>query len=120
MKFIKEIYTENTGGGCMVDFIVLKNGALVAINEEYVGVYKNRDDFFEGESIALTEIPSRQFIATWGEGYSLHTTEEHDLEWFSEDQGYDKEQELILERLNVGEVADFSCVVGVHTVKRIS
>ena len=119
MKFIKDITTENTGGGCMVDFITLNNGSIVAINDEYIGIYKSRADFYSGECVELVEIPEKVYIATWGEGYSHQTTEEHTLDWFNEDKGYDEEQEFILDDLEIGETADFSCISGVHTVKRI-
>ena len=40
LENIKKIYSENTGGGCIVDFLELENGLLLAVSDEYVGLYK--------------------------------------------------------------------------------
>jgi len=58
-KFIKQVFTENTGGGCYVDFIELEDGRIIGINEECVVLYKNMDDVYEGgheKSFSLLEV----------------------------------------------------------------
>ena len=51
LENIKKIYSENTGGGCIVDFLELENGLLLAVSDEYVGLYKNENDLYEGNEI---------------------------------------------------------------------
>jgi len=45
--FIENVITENTGGGTMVDFIILKDGRVIGVNEDYVVLYKSMEDFYE-------------------------------------------------------------------------
>ena len=47
-KFIKAVTTENTGGGCMVDFVLLYNGQVLGLNDECVVLYDNMEDFWDG------------------------------------------------------------------------
>ena len=51
LENIKRAYTENTGGGCLVDFLELDNGLLLAVSDEYVGLYRSVDDLYEGDGI---------------------------------------------------------------------
>jgi hypothetical protein len=44
--YIKEITTENTGGGCMVDFVHLHDGRVIGLNDECVVLYQNMDEFW--------------------------------------------------------------------------
>jgi hypothetical protein len=46
--FIELIETEMTGGGCMIDFVYLKNGQVLAIDNNLVGLYDSIDDFWDG------------------------------------------------------------------------
>lgn len=46
--FIESLHTETTGGGCMIDFILLKNGQLLAIDNDLAGLYDSYDDFWDG------------------------------------------------------------------------
>ena len=39
LYYIEKTFTENTGGGCMVDFIQLKDGRCIGLNEECMVVY---------------------------------------------------------------------------------
>ena len=48
--WIKEVTTENAGGGCMVDFIHLKDGSILGINDECCVLYKNMEEFYEATS----------------------------------------------------------------------
>lgn len=47
--YINRVFTENTGGGCYVDFIELDDGRIIGINNECVVLYKNMDDVYGGE-----------------------------------------------------------------------
>lgn len=44
-EYIASIETINTGGGCLVDVITLKDGRVIGLNDECVVMYKNMDDF---------------------------------------------------------------------------
>ena len=44
--FISEVFTENTGGGVMVDFIMLPDRRVIGVNSESVLLYKSLDAFF--------------------------------------------------------------------------
>jgi hypothetical protein len=48
MKYIRETFTENMGGGCLVDFLVLNDGRCVGINDESIVLYKSREQALEG------------------------------------------------------------------------
>lgn len=47
---IKKVTTENTGGGCMVDFIHLPDGRVIGVNEDCIVLYNSMRDFELGES----------------------------------------------------------------------
>lgn len=49
MEYIANSYVENTGGGCLVDIIELKNGNVLIIDNEYIGLYKSLDAFYKSE-----------------------------------------------------------------------
>lgn len=49
MTFVESTKTENTGGNVMVDFLTLNDGTLLAISADTIGLYKNIDDFDNGE-----------------------------------------------------------------------
>lgn len=60
MNYIQQIQSENTGGGCMVDFVILKDGRVLGIDADYVCLYDSMDDFWNATSenkqtIYLTE-----------------------------------------------------------------
>ena len=48
-QFVKRVFTENTGGGCMVDFIELTTGQIIGLNDESVVLYPNMNAFYEGD-----------------------------------------------------------------------
>ena len=56
MQHIKDIYTENTGGGVLIDFVVLNNGNLIGIGEGLICLYQSIDDFFNGEALNTVEV----------------------------------------------------------------
>jgi len=46
LYYIEKTFTENTGGGCMVDFIQLKDGRCIGLNEECMVVYPSYNLFY--------------------------------------------------------------------------
>lgn len=48
MKFVESVYTENTGGGCLVDIVTLQDGRIIGISEECIVLYPSIDAFFDG------------------------------------------------------------------------
>ena len=48
MKYIKQTFTENFGGGCWIDFIILNDGRCVGINDESLVLYKSYEQAVEG------------------------------------------------------------------------
>ena len=47
LYWAKKHHAENTGGGCIVDIIELQNGLTVCISDEYVGLYRDPEAFWE-------------------------------------------------------------------------
>lgn len=45
MTWIKDLTSENTGGGCMVDFIHLKDGRVIGITDECAVLYDSMEAF---------------------------------------------------------------------------
>lgn len=45
MKFIKNTFTEHTGGGFFVDFVTLSDGRVIGINEQCIVVYPSFEAF---------------------------------------------------------------------------
>ena len=43
---IDGVETENTGGHCMVDFVILKDGRVLGISEDCVCLYESMEDFW--------------------------------------------------------------------------
>lgn len=48
--YIDRIESENTGGHCMVDFVILKDGRVLGISDDCVCLYKSMDDFWDATS----------------------------------------------------------------------
>lgn len=46
---VVSIETENSGGGNMLDFITLRNGYVLVISDEYVGLYASKNAFYAAE-----------------------------------------------------------------------
>lgn len=47
MKYIDKLTFENVGGGSMVDFIHLKDGRIIGLNDECAVLYNSMDEFWE-------------------------------------------------------------------------
>ena len=48
MKYIATTFTGDTGGGCMVDFLILKDGRCIGVNDECIALYDSYDQFYDG------------------------------------------------------------------------
>jgi hypothetical protein len=59
MNYIDKLTFENVGGGSMVDFIHLKDGRIIGLNDECAVLYGSMDEFWECGSDAKPsfEIP---------------------------------------------------------------
>lgn len=47
MNYIDKLTFENVGGGSMVDFIHLKDGRIIGLNDECAVLYGSMDEFWE-------------------------------------------------------------------------
>jgi hypothetical protein len=47
MNYIDKLTFENVGGGSMVDFIHLKDGRIIGLNDECAVLYNNMQEFWE-------------------------------------------------------------------------
>ena len=46
MNYIDKLTFENVGGGSMVDFIHLKDGRIIGLNDECAVLYQNMEEFW--------------------------------------------------------------------------
>ena len=51
MKFIKTMTTQYQCGGEWLDFITLNDGRVLVINDEFMVLFANENDFMEGDNI---------------------------------------------------------------------
>ena len=49
-KYIEKVESMDTGGMTIVDFVTLKDKKVICISDEYIGLYKDMDSFFEDEN----------------------------------------------------------------------
>jgi hypothetical protein len=49
MTYIHHVFTENTGGGSMVDYVCLKNGKVIGISDECLVLFDSYDDACEDD-----------------------------------------------------------------------
>ena len=47
--FMKEVWTDNSGGGCMIDWIELKDGRFIGITDESICIYPHFEAWTEGK-----------------------------------------------------------------------
>ena len=63
LTYIKDVYSEQTGGGCMVDVLIMSDNKAICITDECVVVYKNIDAFWNqvsnAPSIWLSEVDKK-------------------------------------------------------------
>lgn len=71
MTFVERVFTENTGGGCMVDFIQLKDGRCIGINEECLVVYPSYNIFYH-DHISTISFPLIEFKPTLREKHESY------------------------------------------------
>ncbi len=55
LTFIKKSWTEQTGGGVMVDYIRLKNGELIGITDECIVNYGKVADAWDAEEASILD-----------------------------------------------------------------
>jgi hypothetical protein len=51
MKFIKTMSTQYQCGGEWLDFITLNDGRVLVINDDFMVLFANEDDFMEGDNV---------------------------------------------------------------------
>jgi hypothetical protein len=56
MKFIKNTFTEHTGGGFWVDFVTLSDNRVIGINEECIVVYPSFEAFNNQNGFTLPNL----------------------------------------------------------------
>ena len=54
-SYIKSVETVNTGGHIYNDVITLKNGVIIRISEDLIGIYKDEKADEEGNHLVMTE-----------------------------------------------------------------
>jgi hypothetical protein len=60
-----------------------------------------------------------KFLAYWGEGYGLPTSEVHPLSWFNSEGGYSHADTWNISELEPLEILDFSDGSGRHFIVRV-
>jgi len=45
--FIKEVKSFNSGGGCIIDYVVLSDGQVIGINDECMVLYADEDELID-------------------------------------------------------------------------
>ena len=48
MRYIEKTFTEDMGGGCMVDFLILTDGRCVGIDSDSIVLYKSYEQARDG------------------------------------------------------------------------
>ena len=48
MIYVEKTFTENMGGGCMVDFLILTDGRCVGIDSDSIVLYKSYEQARDG------------------------------------------------------------------------
>ena len=85
MKFIKNQFVENSGGGCMLDILTLDDEKVVVISDEGVGVYHTLKDMYEcrgGEAlqyIAFEDV--KPPLPDWPVDHPIWVRTAADSEW---------------------------------------
>ena len=46
-EYVKKLFAEDTGGGCLVDLVFLEGGKVLGITDECVCLYESHEHFFE-------------------------------------------------------------------------
>lgn len=65
MDYITKIETRETAGGWTVDFLYLHDGRVLGVNDEYVCLYENIDQFHDkhGHCLKSFHIPRKKLIS---------------------------------------------------------
>lgn len=144
LTFIPRMETVNTGGHCMVDFLFLEDGRVLAVNEEICALYRNEEDFYEGDHtdqqiIALGDDSNpkcyldqarlhnkKVFLCFWSrEAFALPSAEEdkfsiEKIGFFCDDNSYDPEDIDDIKQLSVNQEWTSGDYGDYHTVKRLA
>ena len=48
-EYIRKVYTENTGGGVLVDYVYLKNGVVLGVTDDSVVVFQSENEKEQNE-----------------------------------------------------------------------
>jgi len=66
----------------------------------------------------------KQFECFWGDGYRGEENKSilayHDIDFFTEDRGYESHDIEDIDQLEIGAYINLSCVTGEHWVRRMS
>ena len=54
--FIEQVETFDTGGGCQLDVIHLKDGRVIALTDEVAVLHKSVDDLWENDGYPQAEM----------------------------------------------------------------
>lgn len=57
-QFVTRVCTENTGGGCMVDFLELVDGRVLGVSDECIVLYPNEVAIHEGDEAGNYDFPT--------------------------------------------------------------
>ena len=60
--YVKTATCVNTGGGCMVDLLTLEDGRVIGINDEYICLYTDEDQFWN--PVSAHDIPTIELSDT--------------------------------------------------------
>jgi len=144
LTFIKSIETMNTGGGCMVDMLILEDGRVIALNDEICALYPSMQEFSEGDGIDTQSIElcnqdnplcyldqdnihdKKIFLCYWskdafslkGEGEDEFRVERISL--FCDDNCYDQDEIAEIKKLEVNDEWQSHDYGDYHTVRRLA
>jgi len=123
MDYINKIETIDMGGGESVDFVRLKGGRVIGINDESVVIYRDWQHWIDGdcEEMIWLSKPKLEpvYSAYWGIGYGEPKCESLPLSWFTADRNYTPENWVKLRDMELGDKLDLSDGSGEHFVVRI-
>ena len=61
---IDRIIAKHTGGNCLADFAHLKDGRVVCITNDCIGVYPSDDCFEDGKATGFIEVGGEHLVST--------------------------------------------------------
>lgn len=87
-KYIEKLESMDTGGMTIVDFVTLKDGKVLCISDEYIGLYKDIDSFFDDESGLINGFWIKDAVSEWEIRYddSGESEQYGEGRWFISDE----------------------------------